>query len=279
MVHRAGRRAACRSPRAQRLSQPVGEYFLFTLAAQLTTLPLILYYFQRFSLVSLMANPLVLPAQPPVMILGGLAALLGMVFLPLGQLVAYLAWPFIVYTIRVVELLARLPGAAWTLAPLTPWAGAGFLRLAVRLDRFWRAPCAAGPRPSWARPALVWPGLAWRAGAGHGGGLAGGAGRAGWSPAPDRAGGRRRRCAADPDAGRAQPAGRRRRQPQRRCRTPWDAGCRWAAGRLDYLIVAAAGEEQLAALPRLVERFPPGQVLWSGPRGGRVQRPPAAPGA
>ena len=40
------------------------------------------------------------------------------------------------------------------------------------------------------------------------------------------------------------------------------------AGRLDYLIVAAASEEQLAALPPLVERFPPGQVLWSGPVAG-----------
>jgi len=32
--------------------------------------------------------------------------------------------------------------------------------------------------------------------------------------------------------------------------------------------VAAASEEQLAALPPLVERFPPGQVLWSGPTAG-----------
>ncbi len=42
---------------AQRLSQPAGEYFLFTLAAQLTTLALILYYFQRLSLVSLSGQP------------------------------------------------------------------------------------------------------------------------------------------------------------------------------------------------------------------------------
>jgi hypothetical protein len=32
---------------AQRISGPVGEYFLFTAAAQVTTLPVILYIFGR----------------------------------------------------------------------------------------------------------------------------------------------------------------------------------------------------------------------------------------
>ena len=74
---------------AQRISNLVGEYFLFTLAAQLTTVPLILYYFRRLSLISLAANPLILPAQPPLMVLGGLATILGLVFLPLGRLFSY----------------------------------------------------------------------------------------------------------------------------------------------------------------------------------------------
>ncbi len=52
-----------------------------------------------------------MPAQPPLMVLGGLAALLGLVYLPLGRLAAYLAWPWIVYTIRVLEALAQAPVA------------------------------------------------------------------------------------------------------------------------------------------------------------------------
>jgi competence protein ComEC len=92
-----------------RLGGPVGEYILFTLAAQVTTLPVMIYHFQRVSLVSLLANPLVLPAQPAAMILGGLAALGGMLYLPLGQFLAYLAWPFVAYTNRVVEWLAVIP--------------------------------------------------------------------------------------------------------------------------------------------------------------------------
>lgn len=64
---------ARRLPQAtvRRISGPVGEYFLFTLAAQVMTLPVIAYHFQRISLVSILANPIILPAQPPVMVLGG----------------------------------------------------------------------------------------------------------------------------------------------------------------------------------------------------------------
>lgn len=68
--------------RVQALSGPVSEYLLMTLAAQITTLPVILYHFQRLSLSAFVTNPLILPAQPPVMTLGGLAVMLGLVLEP-----------------------------------------------------------------------------------------------------------------------------------------------------------------------------------------------------
>jgi competence protein ComEC len=34
--------------------------------------------------------------------------------------------------------------------------------------------------------------------------------------------------------------------------------------KLDWLVVAATGEQQVAALPRILDRYPPDQVLWSG---------------
>jgi hypothetical protein len=40
-----------------RLSRPVSDYFLLTLAAQVTSLPVILYHFGRLLLTSLLANP------------------------------------------------------------------------------------------------------------------------------------------------------------------------------------------------------------------------------
>jgi competence protein ComEC len=103
------------APLVERVGKLVGETVLLTLAAQALVLPVIVYHFQRLSLTMLLANPLILPVQPAVMVLGGLAVLAGAIFQPLGQVMAYLAWPFLAYTIRVVEGLAALPGGELSL--------------------------------------------------------------------------------------------------------------------------------------------------------------------
>ena len=52
-------------PRLPARSPTAGQhYVLFTLAAQLTTLPVMAWQFKRISLISLIANPFILPAQP-----------------------------------------------------------------------------------------------------------------------------------------------------------------------------------------------------------------------
>ncbi len=95
-----------------RLKGPLTDYVFLALAAQITTLPLLLYHFQRFSLLSLPANLLILPAQPALMILGGASVMIGLLVLPLGQLLAFFAWPFAAYTIRAVEAFASLSWAS-----------------------------------------------------------------------------------------------------------------------------------------------------------------------
>ncbi len=83
-----------------------------TLAAQALTLPLVIYYFGRLPLTSLVANLLILPAQPPIMI-GGMATLVtGLVWEPLGRVVAAAPWLFLTYTAGVVKLLASVPLAS-----------------------------------------------------------------------------------------------------------------------------------------------------------------------
>jgi predicted membrane metal-binding protein len=49
----------------RRIAGPVGSYLLFTLAVQVMTLPIIAYHLQRVSLVFILANLIILPAQPP----------------------------------------------------------------------------------------------------------------------------------------------------------------------------------------------------------------------
>jgi len=97
------------SETVRKVAGPVGAYVLFTLAAQLTTLPIMAYQFGRISLIAVLANPFILPAQPAVEILSGLALLLGLVYLPLGKVVGWLAWPFAAYTDRAVEFFNHFP--------------------------------------------------------------------------------------------------------------------------------------------------------------------------
>lgn len=104
---------------AQGIGRAITQFGLYTLAAQATTLPLTIYYFQRLSLSSLLANPLILPAQPALMVLGGLAMILGSIWLPLGRPLAWAAWPFVAFTIRIVERLAAWDQASIPLGRVT----------------------------------------------------------------------------------------------------------------------------------------------------------------
>lgn len=94
----------------------LSEAVILTIAAQILTLPLMVGYFGQLSLISLLANALILPVQPAVMIWGGLATLVGLIFPAVGQLFAWVAWLFLGYTIWMVRLFAAVPGAA---VPLT----------------------------------------------------------------------------------------------------------------------------------------------------------------
>ncbi len=90
----------------------LNEALVVTTAAQITTLPIILYNFRRLSLVTLLTNLLILPAQPAVMLWGGVATVAGLLWLPLGRVLGWVAWLFLTYTIEVVKLTAAVPYAS-----------------------------------------------------------------------------------------------------------------------------------------------------------------------
>jgi hypothetical protein len=84
------------------------------------------------------------------MILSGLAALIGLVIPSLGQLLAYLAYPFAAYTIRVVEWLASFNPWDWYMQRINPfWIILYYLILAVLLfKRDWLTKLAVAWKPS-----------------------------------------------------------------------------------------------------------------------------------
>jgi len=103
----------------------IAENILFTLAAQAFTLPIIFYHFGRISLIAPLANFFVLPAQSSLMIFSSLAVLAGLVFIPLGRLLAAPGWALASYTLHMVSWLGANPGVelvagpgrlGWTLA-------------------------------------------------------------------------------------------------------------------------------------------------------------------
>ncbi len=93
---------------AQRTTKLVTEVILATMAAMIMTLPIIIYHFGTLSIISPLANFLILPAQPSIMLWGGLSTILGMISPLLGQVPAWIAWLFLIYTTSLVRFFASL---------------------------------------------------------------------------------------------------------------------------------------------------------------------------
>jgi competence protein ComEC len=248
----------------RKLVSPLSQFVMLTFAAQLTTLPISAYHFKQVSLISPLVNAFVLPAQPPVMILAGLAVVCSLLIYPLGQVLAWAAWPLTTYTIRVVELFARVPQAViylggfslgfvvlFYVALLAVTFGGANLKdmydaLRARFGRLWLAPTILA--------LLVLAMLAWRLAAAAPDGrlhvtfLSVGSADAVLIETPS---GRHVLINGGPSSAAASDALGRRMSP--------------VDHHLDWLILASTDEDQVASLPRLLPRFPPSDVLLGGP--------------
>ena len=78
------------------------------LSAYLFTAPVILFYFSRVSPIAPLANILVVEAVFPIMVLGFLIALASLIFMPLAQVLAYLAYIPALYFSEIVGILAKI---------------------------------------------------------------------------------------------------------------------------------------------------------------------------
>lgn len=242
---------------AKRIAGPVGEFFLLTLAAQLTTLPLMVYYFKRLSLTALVANPLILPAQPPLMVLGGLSVLAGMmVFRPFGQLLAWAAWPFAAYTIRIVEWMAALPHGSIALGQVALPLILFFYTILFSVTFFHSQLLPTLKRLSPAIPITAFGVIAilvWKAGFYSSDGklhvtlVNVGTGDAVLVQSP---GGRNLLINGGPSTLALSDSLGRRLSPFHRS--------------LDWLVIADIDSEDIAGIAGNLERFPPASVLWAG---------------
>ena len=82
---------------------------MMTLSAQIMVLPLMVYYFGNLSVIAPVANVLILPILPLIMIIGFGLGIVGFIILPLAHFIGYIIAMLIGWIMLVTSLGARLP--------------------------------------------------------------------------------------------------------------------------------------------------------------------------
>ncbi len=120
-----------------------------SLSAQVLVLPLIALYFERLSLVSLAVNLLIVPVQPLVLILGGVATLIDLLVQGAGQPLYWAAMIALAWTTEVVRAFAELPFAEIVVQPHPNL-------IAVFFVSFIGAAMTQAAKPEWIERAAGW---------------------------------------------------------------------------------------------------------------------------
>ncbi|MDD5189795.1 MAG: DNA internalization-related competence protein ComEC/Rec2 [Dehalococcoidales bacterium] len=104
----------------------ITDSFSVTLGVTLVVWPLLARYFGVFSIVSPVATLLILPVLPAIMLFSALSAIGGLIFLPLGTVLGWVAWLFLSYMLAVIDSLAKLPAAALQTSSIHPLVVIGY---------------------------------------------------------------------------------------------------------------------------------------------------------
>src|SRR5262249_24142313 len=155
-------------PRCPAALRPIARVAGVTLAAELATTPLLAFDFHRLSLVGLVANAALDWVMAPIMVLGGLTAVAGLLP-PAGPVATLLGWGtwLIAWVLAAgVELFASLPLATLPVGEVDARLLAGWYALLIGLVlrrepgvRAWLAGVSARLRP-FPVPLLLWS-LVW----------------------------------------------------------------------------------------------------------------------
>jgi competence protein ComEC len=249
--------------RAQRVITILADLVLLPLAAQLMTIPIMAFQFKQIPLVTFIASPFILPAQPAVMILGGLAVSLGLVGNGIGQLLAAIAWLPSAFMISLVEGFGSLPHSAlylgsyarafvvvFYLAVFAVTLGHSKIRklFSATYERFHYLPAGILVISLLICSLFTWHAVAQAPdGKLHITFLSVGSGDAILIKTPT---GRNLLINGGPSTSSLSDALGSRLSP--------------LDNSLDWLIIASTDENQVASLPRVLESYPPKNVLWSG---------------
>ena len=97
------------------------DVLLLTASAQLFVIPIIAYHFHTVSLVSLLANVLVLPIIPLTMLFVFLTVIASFVFYPVALFFGWMSYFLLQYEIGVVSSLAKISWGSMTVDNISTW--------------------------------------------------------------------------------------------------------------------------------------------------------------
>ena len=118
---------------AKKLPQAFGvrEAIQMTLSAQVMALPIIIFNFERLSLIAPLANLLVIFAIPPAMLFGFLAVMTSFLFGGVSLILGYITWGILSYIIKIIELTASIPYASLDLPGMQLWMMFGYYLMLI----------------------------------------------------------------------------------------------------------------------------------------------------
>ncbi len=93
----------------QNLRALIAEPLITTLAVAIFIVPLTALHFGRLSAIMPLVNVLIIPVQPAILVLGGLATLIAFVAPVVAQVIYWLTLVPLTWTIEIVRLFARVP--------------------------------------------------------------------------------------------------------------------------------------------------------------------------
>jgi competence protein ComEC len=134
---------------ADKVSGLLNEPLIVSLTAIIGTLPITILYFGHVSLVALFVNLLIVPVQPLVLILGGLATILAFTSSTLGILLFAPVFVLLSWTVSIVRAFADLPFASLE-AALHPNAVAAIFGVWLA------AAILRATKPNWAERLWIW---------------------------------------------------------------------------------------------------------------------------
>ncbi|MCJ7518372.1 MAG: ComEC family competence protein [Anaerolineaceae bacterium] len=119
------------SEKTTRAAAPAVILIASTLCAQFTVSPVVLGMNPGLQLYSLAANLIILPLQPPLMVLGGAAILANFIFPPFGALLARLTWVLARICNQVALHLGKVRFAEVKLPDYSTWIACGVVMIVI----------------------------------------------------------------------------------------------------------------------------------------------------